>query len=170
MKRVPSNRMPRYVSCSGRYIGPVMVLLWIGIVAYLSWPWFLVVLAIVCAGYILESHFDRRRQAKIAADRDGKSLCTFVRSLDFRNIDTWIIRAVYEAIEPEVKFPIYKSDSFKFLKFDAEIVDYFAEEVAQRTGRPLTNCELNPRYGKVETVADMIEFFMHQPKSGPASQ
>lgn len=88
----------------------------------------------------------------------------FARSFDYRSVDTWIIRAVYEAILVEVKFPPRKTDTFAFLGLD-EGLEEIAEEVAQRTGRPLTDCEQNTWYGKIETVADMVEFFMCQPKA-----
>jgi hypothetical protein len=45
-----------------------------------------------------------------------------------------------------------------------DIYDVVAPEIAQRTGRSLDNPEANPKYGQVETVLDVVQFFWHQPR------
>jgi hypothetical protein len=167
MKRIPSNRMPKFVEPKLGFIGYFMVFvvasLLLGAVAslVLSLPWYWSACAVtVLVVWVRIAHLKRMR---IAEERAGESLCTFARSLDYHSIDTWIIRAVYEQFVEEVGFPPRKTDRFAALDLE-EDWDVIAEEVAQRTGRPLTNCEQNPWYGKVETVADMVEFFMCQPK------
>jgi hypothetical protein len=37
-------------------------------------------------------------------------------------------------------------------------------EVAERTGRTLDNVALNRTYGRLETVADLVELFWQQPR------
>jgi hypothetical protein len=46
---------------------------------------------VTIVGTILE----RRRIKQIAMKRGDANICAFVRSLDYRNLDTKIIRAVY---------------------------------------------------------------------------
>jgi hypothetical protein len=169
MKRIPSNRMPKYVEPKCRWWNYFLLALVFAMPAYIIWsvPWYvsLGIIAAVIASLRIK-HFSQKR---VAAERVGESICTFARSFNFRSVDTWIIRAVYEAIEPEVNFPLRKTDNFcRDMKLDWIDVSEIAEEVAQRTGRPLTNSEQNPWYGKVETVADMVEFFMCQPKQAKA--
>jgi hypothetical protein len=54
---------------------------------------------------------------------------------------------------------------------DVDELDYVvAEEVAQRTGRSLENPEANPKYGSVETVADLVKFFESQPLTRPSDR
>jgi len=117
----------------------------------------------------VQSLADRKRiQGEFEARRD-ESLCSFVRAFDCRDIDTWILRAAFEQIQPLVKFPIRKSDNFyRDLKLDAEDIDDIAEEIAQRTGRLLDANRENPYFGRVTTVEEMVLFFTCQPKQDAA--
>jgi hypothetical protein len=71
---------------------------------------------------------------------------------------TWIIRAVYQEFSNSLSFPVRASDGF-----DAEDLDSFAVDIAERTGRSLKNTEANPMFGRVRTVHDLIMFLHHQP-------
>jgi hypothetical protein len=132
-------------------------------------PWFLLAWPFVGAVYGIQSLIDRRRVRLIAGDRQGESLCSFVRSFDYRATDTWILRATYEQLQPLVGFPLRKCDDlYRDLRLDGDDVDDIAEEIASRTGRPLAHAKDNPYYGRVKTVADLVSFFGGQPKKGLA--
>lgn len=115
--------------------------------------------------------FDRpkrnRHFQQLSAQRAGLSICEFARSFD-ANIDTWVIRAVYEQLHSALpsahRIPIQAADYLlDTLMFDDEDVWDLAEEVAQRTGRSLEGYTHNPYYGKVTTVEHLVLFFHHQP-------
>ncbi len=164
MRRMPSNRMPQYIAPNLGVWGFLILLGFFCGACYLIWsvPWY------VSAGIVgvvaITIYVDRVKHKRIADERAGESLCTFARSFDCRSIDTWIIRAVYEQVRPLVDFPLRKSDRFdRELDLD-DALEEIAEEVAQRTGRPLNNCESNPWYGKVNTLEDFVAFFSSQPQ------
>ncbi|MEQ8210475.1 MAG: hypothetical protein RH917_11650 [Lacipirellulaceae bacterium] len=167
MRRVPSNRMPPYEpeECSITCI--LACGCFIALMATIVWLQPLVLLAILAVAMFcfIELKLDQSRIQRNLADRQGESLCSFVRSFDYRNIDTWILRAVYEQIQPHVGFPIRKTDNLtKDLKLAADDVDDLADEIAQRTGRPLIACETNPYYSQVNTIEGLVMFFSHQPQ------
>lgn len=115
-----------------------------------------------------------RRLRQLAESRSNESICTFARAFNYRQIDTWIIRAVYEQLQPlastsNAPFPLRPEDrlSEDFGIVDEDLDD-LADEIAQRTGRRWENCEQNPYYGNVRTVGDLVMFFAHQPKGHSA--
>jgi len=105
----------------------------------------------------------------IAISRPDDSICTFARALDYRNLDTAIIRAVYEELQEYFSFvnpafhirPTDKVDSD--LQVDPEDIEDMAKVIAARTNRTLDGCEANPFYGRVHTPSDLIQFFSGQP-------
>ncbi len=113
----------------------------------------------------------RMRFSELAASRDGESICQFARSFDTRRVDTWIIRAVYEALQEELAFahpsiPVRASDTLPTLLIDPDALDMaVAPEVARRTGRSLDHIEANPYYGRVKSVRDLVMCFNEQPKA-----
>ncbi len=107
---------------------------------------------------------------KLAKDRIEDSICTFVRSFEYRELDTRIIRAVYEEIQLcilnyERPFPIHADDDlFKDLHLDEDDIDMdICEAISIRTNRTLEDCENNPFFGKVWTPRDLVMFFQAQP-------
>jgi hypothetical protein len=112
---------------------------------------------------------------RIAAAREGQSICDFARDFDTRAVDTWIVRAVYERIQDQLQyahpaFPVRASDNLKddlFLDEDDLDLD-LALDVEQRTGRSLDGSRSNPYFGRVKTVRDLVMFFEAQPKRGAA--
>jgi hypothetical protein len=112
---------------------------------------------------------DNDHRRKIAASRE-ESICTFARSFDVRGVDTWVIRAVYEELREWLAqdgrpFPVRAQDALvRDLRIDPEDIDMsLAPAIAQRTGRSLERSERNPYSGKVQSVADLVMFFEHQP-------
>lgn len=113
----------------------------------------------------------RARLLALADSRRGESICEFARSFDTRVVDTWIIRAVYEGLQEQLRdvhpaFPVRASDvMLKNLIDDPDDIDMdLAPEIAQRAGRDLDDTRDNPYYDKVHTVADLVMFFNAQSK------
>ncbi|MEM1098181.1 MAG: hypothetical protein AAGH92_05270 [Planctomycetota bacterium] len=109
---------------------------------------------------------DHHREQMIEARR-GESICGFARSFDCRQVDTWVVRAVYEASTAAAGFPVRADDDEVTLDVDRDIFDFIAEEVAQRSGRTFENAEANPYYTKVTTLRNMVRFFCGQPRGDP---
>jgi hypothetical protein len=177
--RIPSRQMPQFVR------KPLGVFGWVTLAALslalvyllLSKPAevlgaFLLVLLLY--GWAqLELKKERLKLQRLAEEREGQSICEFARDFDFRQVDTWVIRAVYENLQAQLEhvcpaFPIRAHDRLKEdLRLDPDDIDLdLLEEVEQRTKRSLTNVQANPYYGRVETVNDLVLFFQAQPKQG----
>ncbi|WP_435016136.1 hypothetical protein TA3x_003696 [Tundrisphaera sp. TA3] len=115
-----------------------------------------------------------QRLATLAASRRGESICTFARSFDRRATDPWIIRAVFEELQPYCRFgrgvlPLRATDELGgLLGVDCEDLDWLVYDMAFRAGRSLDGYEHNPQCGRIETVADLVRFLMHQPKRSAA--
>ena len=160
---------------------PVPVWFWIVLLAMFTWAGahqplvFVVVagIAICCFGFYL---MNMRSLAKLAAERPGESICTFARSFDCRVVDTWIIRAVFEALQPYCQFsggtmPLRASDLLgDVLQIDHEELDDLAIEIAKRVGRSMDRFVENPLFGKVNTVADLVFFLLNQPTNTGVSR
>jgi len=123
----------------------------------------------------MEMQRRQRKQLKDLADsRRGESLCSFARGFDFRNTDTWVIRAVYEELQEYLDsdcadFPIRPDDRLEVdLGIDGDDLDLdLAKQIAQRTGRSLTRTKGNAYYGKVKTPRDLVRFFVGQEETWP---
>src|SRR5471032_295887 len=63
------------------------------------------VLSFLVVTLVLDSSLQRRRLRALAAQRSGESICDFARSFDARAVDTWVIRAVYEALQDYLASP-----------------------------------------------------------------
>jgi len=127
----------------------------------------LIVLAI---SIIYESKKHKQRLRKIVDERANEGICTFARSFERNQVDSWIIRAVHEELQHYMKFPegtcpLRTSDKLeKDLKIDPDDIEDLIPVVAQRTGRCLENTERNPFFGKIETVGDLVLFINNQPR------
>ncbi len=134
-----------------------------------------IVLSVILVVSLILGHVQNDRLARLAADRSGESICTFVRSFDCRRVDTWILRAVYEELQPYCKFrrqvlPLRRSDKLEaMLGIDDEELEFLTEDIAFRAERSLDDCASNPLFGQVQTVADLVNFLMHQPSTPTAS-
>jgi hypothetical protein len=112
----------------------------------------------------------------LAHARSGQSICEFTRDFDYRLVDTWIIRAVYEQLQRQLvhihpAFPIRADDRLKEdLLLDDDDLDLdVAQEVEARTRRTLDDAKNNPYFGKVHTVRDLVIFFQNQPGQAGAT-
>jgi hypothetical protein len=120
---------------------------------------------------VVQNRRYRRRMRALAAERSGESICQFVRNLPYRQLNTTVIRHVYEAVQSEVTVPgcpvpIRTTDHCTdTLEMDPEDLDYLVADLADRCGRTLDGCERNPYYGRVHTVGDLVHFLCAQPKT-----
>src|SRR5687768_10318551 len=156
--RIPSRRMPAVVKRpSGLGCKMIVAAILGGLVwVIVTYPAVLVIVAILVVLGCLAAIEDNRRARRLAIKRACESICTFVRGFDYRTIDTWIIRAVFEEIR-ENRFAIRADDRLmEDLRIDSDDLDEIAEAVAERTGRPLENVEENPMFEKVRTVRQLV--------------
>jgi hypothetical protein len=119
-----------------------------------------------------QSKREERKLHALASQREGQTICEFAGDFDARVVDTWIIRAVFEQIQGQLKhvhpsFPVRADDRLKedLLLDDDDLDMDLVPQVETRTGRPVENTDNNPYFGKVETVRDLVLFFQHQPKA-----
>jgi hypothetical protein len=54
------------------------------------------------------------------------------------------------------------------LRLDDEDIEDLADLIAERSGRTLSDAELNPFYSQMVTVGDLVLFFAHQQRSQAA--
>jgi len=106
-----------------------------------------------------------------SASRAGESICQFARSFDVRRTDTWVLRAVYVALQDDLRwvnpaFPVHADDAIcDDLLIDPEdLGDDIVWSIAARARRRLDHFERNPFYPSIVTVRDLVCFFMHQPR------
>lgn len=169
----PSRYMPKFMRKPIRFAGWLVLAGLIGLVLYVLWqkPLFVMGFAIVifCASW-LQHRLVTRQLHRLAAERGGEDIGSFTRALDYRDLDTWVIRAVYEQLQAYLaseypNFPLRGSDDLSGdLKIDqGDLEEIIAAEIAQRCGRDLQSTKSNPYYGKVKTVGDLVRFCNAQP-------
>lgn len=101
----------------------------------------------------------------LAAGRTAESLYTFAKSFEARNVEPWVIRAVYEQVQDYLSeaypdFPLRAQDRFREdLQIDENLAD-LVEETARRAGRVLDH--FNP--GSLKTVGDLVFLFNQRPQ------
>ena len=167
--RRSSRLMPKFKSREMGPLGTFIILLLISSpVLWLMWQFPITTVAIpfiLIVSYLLGRH-DRDHFKQLSMERENESICTFSRSFNCREIDTWIVRAVYEEIYDYVKIPLRPTDHvFTDLKIDEDDFDLdIVESIAKRTGRSLKNYTTNPFYGKAGTLEGLVHFFNHEPK------
>jgi hypothetical protein len=131
-------------------------------------PVLLVIAGLMVLGTLVQ-HRQRNQLRALAASRPGESLCSFARGFDYRNTDTWIVRAVYEELQKYLasdctEFPIRPDDRLaEDLRIDNDDLELdLAKQIAERTGRSLKDTKKNSYYGNVKTVRDLVGFFLGQ--------
>ncbi len=171
--RKASRYMPEYTPSKPSFISLGVGLLVLGLLCFFYIQVLYVIIGLVVFVSIwawidtprVKAHYD-----EMFKSRESLSICTFAREFDCHEVDTWIIRAVYEELQEFLPtnrtIPIKASDSLKDdLGLDDDDLDMdLAGIIAQRTGRSFENYEANPYYGKVITVRDLVLFFNNQPK------
>ena len=173
---VPSRCMPSYresLSWRSKLYGFLFIGTVVSSLLYLLWtePDFrLFVLAFIAV--VLFTFFfypdETEHLKRLQRERRGEDIGTFARALDYRKIDSWIIRAVYEEINDELPLetplPLRPMDRLKEdLKLDEEELEFALDRIFVRVGLGEDKIEENPYYGKIETVEDLVHFCNHQP-------
>ncbi len=130
----------------------------------------LTILSLLFLWVIYWSPKENKRLARTAESRKGETICEFARSFDRKEIDPWIIRAVWQELQDYLKgkeygeFPIRESDHIEeFYRIDSEDINDIGIRIAKRIGRDLTSKSKNPYFDKVNTVGDLVLFMNHQP-------
>jgi len=170
--RIPSRLMPGYKPQPLGVAGWSVLLVSVCAGLYILWmhPWVTAMAVVAVVGLGVYEHTKEKWYFnQLMAQRHGESLCTFSREQTLTGIDTFIVRAVYEEIQFEIPlqkdFPLRWSDNlYSVLHVDGDNLEELIERIAQRTDRCITYTKLNPLYGKIHTVGDLIIFLNHQPK------
>ncbi len=168
-----SRNIPKYLEEPATVFQKIALLLLL--VAFLSllyfYPFFLLLIIFLGIWTLAYNHKEVKRLSRIANTRSGESICSFTRALNFRQVDTWIIRATWEELQDYVthkslnEFPIRPTDKVvDDFKIDPEEIVDIVERIAQRTRRSLEETDKNPYFGKIETVGDLVLFVNNQPK------
>lgn len=175
---VPSRRMPRHV-VPPLGTGRKSVLIVVGaLVAFglasMSWKALLgigIYLAVAALWGVRATRRHAGRMRNLIAERPGESICRFARDFDCRQIDTWVVRAVYEELQDCVSarvgpVPIRAQDHLSTgLGIDPDDIENVAHAIAVRAARSLEGVRANPYWNRVETARDLVMFFDAQPKA-----
>lgn len=174
--RIPSRNMPKYSFEESN--NSAIMIVYIILIVILSIFLFtiykeplqgLFFIGVVLIISTISNKIEQRRLRKLALERKGEDIGSFARSFDFRKVDTWVIRAVYEELLEYMTFkdgvcPIRASDDLiKEIKTDYKLIDIF-DIVLYRTNRSPDDMESNPYYDRVSTVKDLVLFLDYQPK------
>ena len=127
----------------------------------------LVILALVVIGTIYSYY----RMKRIALSRGEADICSYTRSFDYRNVDTEIMREVFEKVQEwagtynDKPFPVQANDNFDDLyQIDPDDLDGIYWEVADKLGISTERAEENPYYDKVKNVKELVLFLHNQPR------
>jgi hypothetical protein len=168
MNRIPSRRMPKFVR-QGRWfhkaIAFAVLAIFLGVYLYAFWTHPLVI-ALITGAMATNTFYEHRKRtkhlARLAAQRSGEDIGSFARATDFRKMNTWVIRAVYEGVQGYVApgFPLRPEDRFEEdLNMDPDDVELdLLALIPERLGFKLQDTKDNPYYGDVRTVEDLIRF------------
>lgn len=115
------------------------------------------------------SHY--RHLRSIALTRSDSDICRYARSFDYRNVDTNIMREVYNYVQEwagkyeGIPFPVEADDCFdEIYKMDTDDLEDMYADIAQKLGISTENPEANPYWNKVTTVKNLVLFLHNQPK------
>jgi|HubBroStandDraft_1064217.scaffolds.fasta_scaffold01793_8 hypothetical protein len=175
----PSRFMPEYPLRRPGVVGwlvalaYVVLFVWLIAEGLLKNPWAVLIGVAAVLMVVVSVRHGRARAAALrdlAMRREGQSICDFARDFDARDVDTRVIRAVYEQLQqylnPTVEqFPVRADDELLGkLIYDPDDLDMdLAVQIAARTGRSLKRPQDNPHYQHICTVRDFVCFFNAQP-------
>ncbi len=170
----PSNQMPPYQMPKMKWY--LVIIMWIFLVLYfgsivykayddIAFRYVIlifIVLILVLSGVGVEKY------EKLKRSRKEWDIGKFAKEFNLKEVDTWVVRAVYEAVYDEVEIPIKADDDIdKDLRIDMGDLgfDEILINVSQRTGRVLT--EESVAYNDIEnitSVRDLVYFFNQLPR------
>jgi hypothetical protein len=123
---------------------------------------------------IVDNRKNRIRLRRLAAHRSGDSICEFRAALDSHAVDPWVIRAVYEQVQENLRpfspaFPLHADDRLEEdLLIDGDDLSFdIAAEISQRTGRSLTHPIARQWSTPVLTARDLVYYFNRIPRDLP---
>ncbi len=109
--------------------------------------------------------------SKIAVERGAPNICNYARSFEYREVDTKIMREVWNELQSYLgkydgkSFPVEADDLFKeTYNLDTDDLDNVYWAVADRLGIETEDAEANPFFNKVTTVKSLVLFLHNQPK------
>ncbi|VTP14800.1 hypothetical protein PUATCC27989T_02667 [Phytobacter ursingii] len=119
----------------------------------------------------------RARLATLAQARQGESICQFARAFNLRDVDAWVVRAVWDTVMAwggselaRLNFPLQADDRLEIFALDDEEALFDAlSDAATRAGRTLDNLENNP-FLPLNTLRDMVMALNAQPMTPERQQ
>lgn len=167
--------MPKYLPPSSGVLSLLFLSSIIALYGYALYrfPWVIGALTVVIiVTTIVQNRNFKTKLTILASLRRNESICTFAKSFNPHEVDTWVIRAVYEQLQIYLastypQFPVRAEDALnECLITDPDDLELdLVAEIAKRTGRSLDNIDDNPYYGNVKTVRDLVLFFNAQPRA-----
>ena len=135
--------------------------------------WTLAALSALAVASAISWKSQREELLGLAARRaNGSGICAFARSFDLRQVDSWVVRAVYEELAHhfkglEIEVQINADDDIiEDLQIDPEDLDMgIALDIAARTGRTFEGFKANPYLSDTNSVRGLVMFFNAQPRA-----
>ena len=156
--RVPSRQLPPRQEPAAGWL--LCLLLVGGYVALLiAYPMAVLLMTLFIALLGLAGH---HRDARIAAARTGESICTFARGFG-REIDTWIVRALYEELCEFGPIPPRASDDLATVFGIDDDLEDLIEDVATRAAYSLEYAATYWLARRLRTVEDLAVLVNDQP-------
>lgn len=172
--KTPSRYMPKFKEMPNRPFDWLWLVLLLALLVWVIWrlPYLLFFTPIIYVVHTYNEKANKKHFVALLEGRENDSICTFSRHFKYKEVDTWVIRAVYEQLQTHLNnttghFPIRATDDvFEDLKIDDDDFEYdLVGEIAQRTNRTLDNAELNPFYNQANIVENLVFFFNEQPRA-----
>lgn len=123
---------------------------------------------VIGAIYVVIDHY---RLKRIATNRGEANICQYARTFDYREVDTRIMREVWNELQVCLgdfkgkPFPIESEDIFKeTYNMDHDDLDEIYWSVADKLGISTDNPENNPYFNQVTSVKNLVLFLHNQPK------
>ncbi len=163
---MPRSKSPSAIWRWGGFLTLLAVALWF-FIHYSPWVPAGTAIAIVLLYVMNRARAARLR--KLAAERQGESICTFARAYARGDRDPFVLRAVYEELAPYLAvggtaIPLRTTDLLEQdLQVDGEELEFLARDLATRCGRSLTASQANPYYGRIKTIGDLVALLRAQP-------
>jgi len=161
----PSNQMPKYEvpkTSIWTWIFLVVTILSLCYAAYEDINVMYLFVALIIFIIIMSTIGDKKYE-RLKESRKDWNIGSFAKEFNLKEVDTWVVRAVYEAVYDEVEIPIKADDDIdKDLRIDMGDLgfDEILINVSQRTGRVLT--EESVAYNDIENITsirDLVYFF-----------
>lgn len=114
---------------------------------------------------------DHHRMKRIAIERGNPNICEYARSFDFRDVDTEIMREVWNEVQLNLgnydgkPFPVKAEDLFEeTYNMHLDDIDDIYWSVADKLGIDTELPEKNPYFNQVTSVKNLVLFLHNQPR------